>query len=243
MSRKALIISNPGEPGAENYCEGVNKDVINYKNFLTSPQGGYWSESEIVCLKRPSFELLDIHMKSLNNIDYTMIVFCGHGYSYKDETILELKKDCEVYANSLKNGAQKRTIILDCCRKEAKSIDESILHEYASRFDKRAMDGMSARKYYDELISLCSNGVVVTYSCDLNETAGDDSRKGGYYSYSLLQSARQWAEQSTFTKSHQSIVTAHEQASNLTKIKSNYEQHPQIEKPRSAPYFPFVVRS
>ena len=243
MRRKALIISNPGEAGAENYCEGVNKDVVNYKNFLMSPQGGYWFENEITCLDRPSFELLKVYMALLNNVDYTMIVFCGHGYSYQDETILELKKDCEVYADSLKNGAKKRTIILDCCRKGAKSIDESIIHEYASLIEKRAMDGMSARKYYDELISLCHNGVVVTYACDLDETAGEDSRKGGYYSYSLLQSANRWAQQSTFTKSYQSIVTAHELASNLTKIRSNYEQNPQIEKPRSTPYFPFVVRT
>lgn len=242
MSRKALIISNPGEIGAENYCEGVNKDVINYKDFLMSPQGGYWFENEIICLKRPSFEVLDSYMKSLNNIDYTMIIFCGHGYSYKDETIIELKNDCDVYADSLKNGAIKRTIILDCCRKGAKSIDESIIHEYASLIQKSTMDGMSARKYYDELISSCPNDVVVTYACDLNETAKDDSRKGGYYSYSLLQCARQWAEQSTFSKSYQSIVTAHEQAAKITKVKSNYEQNPQIEKPKSTPYFPFVVR-
>ena len=42
MTRKALIISNPGELGAENYCEGVKKDVANYKNFLMSAAGGGW---------------------------------------------------------------------------------------------------------------------------------------------------------------------------------------------------------
>lgn len=242
MSRKALIISNPGEIGAENYCEGVNKDVTNYKNFLMSPQGGYWYKNEIVCLDRPSFESLKKYMALLNDVAYTMIIFCGHGYSYQDETILELKNGCEVYAYSLKNGAKKRTIILDCCRERAKSIDNSIIHNLFESIEKRAVDGINARKYYNELISKCSNGVVVTYACDLNETAGDDSRKGGYYSYSLLQSARQWAEQSTFTESYQSIVTAHEQAAKITKVKSNYEQNPQIEKPRSTPYFPFVVR-
>ena len=40
MTRKALIISNPGEIGAENYCEGVLKDVENFKNYLQSPKGG-----------------------------------------------------------------------------------------------------------------------------------------------------------------------------------------------------------
>lgn len=241
MSRKALIISNPGEIGAENYCEGVKKDVINYKNFLMSPQGGYWFKSEIICLERPSFELLESHVKSLNNIDYTIIIFCGHGYSFKEKTILELKEDCNVCADFLKKDAKKRIIILDCCRVEAKTLNESIEYEYSSLIEKRTMDGFSARKYYEQLIDLCSDGVVVAYACDLDETSGEDSRKGGYYSYSLLQSARQWAKQSNNTETYQSIVRVHESASKLTKIKSNFHQNPQIEKPRSVPYYPFVV--
>ncbi len=242
MNRKALIISNPGEVGYDEYCEGVNKDVINYKNFLMSPQGGYWFEDEIFCVERPSIELLKLHLTLLNDIDYTMIIFCGHGCSYDDETILELKKGSNICADLLKNGARKRTIILDCCRKEANLLEESIIYECSETIEKRTMDAFSARRYYDELLSECPNGVVVTYACDLNETAGDDSRKGGYYSYSLLQTAKKWAQEFTLIKMHQSIVAVHEQASTLTRLKSNFEQNPQIEKPRSAPYFPFVVR-
>lgn len=242
MTRKALIISNPGEIGSENYCEGVSKDVINYKNFLMSPQGGYWYENEIVCLNKPSSNSLEIHFNLLKNIDYSIIVFCGHGYSYKDETILELNKDCDIYARSLKNDAKKRTIILDCCRKNAESINESLIHEFSSLIEKRAINGIEARKYYEALLSTCPDGTVVAYACDLNETAGDDSRKGGYYSYSLLQCAQKWAAQPTFSKSSQSIVGIHNQACIATREKSNNNQNPQIEKPRSTPYFPFVVR-
>ena len=39
MKKKILIISNPGAVGAENYCEGVKKDVENYKKYFTSPEG------------------------------------------------------------------------------------------------------------------------------------------------------------------------------------------------------------
>ncbi len=241
MTRKALIISNPGEIGAENYCEGVNKDVINYKNFLMSPQGGYWYENEIVCLERPTFAILNAQMASLKDIDYTMIIFCGHGYSHKGETILELKTDVEVYAHSLKNGAKKRTIILDCCRKNAEVINESIIHEFSARIAKQGMDAMSARRFYDESILNCANGIIVTYACDLDETAGDDSRNGGYYSSSLIKSAKSWSESIHYYKSYKSVVEIHEQAAELTKRKSGYLQNPQIEKPRSSPYFPFAV--
>lgn len=241
MTRRALIISNPGEIGAENYCEGVKKDVINYKTFLMSPQGGYWYNNEIVCLEKPSKAVLKSYMDSLRDINYTMIIFCGHGYSYKEETVIELQKDMDLYAYSLKSGAKKRTIILDCCRVNAETIDESIIHEFSAKIEKRAMDGMTARKYYDDLIEQCHDGIVVTYACDLDETAGDDSRKGGYYSYSLLKNARLWSEQPHFYRASKSIVSVHECAAKITREKSGYLQNPQIEKPRITPYFPFVV--
>ena len=41
MKRKALIISNPGETGVENYCEGVKVDIQNYVCFIESPLGEY----------------------------------------------------------------------------------------------------------------------------------------------------------------------------------------------------------
>lgn len=34
MKKKILIISNPGDERAGNYCEGVHKDVENFFNFL-----------------------------------------------------------------------------------------------------------------------------------------------------------------------------------------------------------------
>lgn len=39
MKKKILIISNPGAVGAENYCEGVKKDVENYKSILHHLEG------------------------------------------------------------------------------------------------------------------------------------------------------------------------------------------------------------
>lgn len=58
MTRKMLIIANPGEAGDENYCEGVNQDVKQYKKFFTSNSGGAWEPEEIELLVRPySFQV------------------------------------------------------------------------------------------------------------------------------------------------------------------------------------------
>ena len=46
MRRKMLIIANPGETGAENYCAGVHQDVVRYKTFFISNSGGAWDNAK-----------------------------------------------------------------------------------------------------------------------------------------------------------------------------------------------------
>lgn len=85
MERYALIIANPGETGAENYCEGVNKDVVSYKSFLSSPIGGYWQSGEITTLIRPTALAVQAEMIKAKLADYALIIFAGHGlYSIND---------------------------------------------------------------------------------------------------------------------------------------------------------------
>ena len=52
-----------------------------------------------------------------------------------------------------------------------------------------------ARRFYEEKIAAADSGLVVMYACALGEVAGDDSQKGGYYSYSLRRAALEWADQ------------------------------------------------
>ncbi len=240
MKRKALIISNPGEIGSENYCEGVKIDVENYKTFLTSPIGGGWNDDEIQCVERPLSIILNLKIQSMRDADYTLIVFCGHGYATDDDTIIELRKNEEYTVESLKRGAKKRTIILDCCRViENISHSDEIENRY-TLYESNSLNKDLARLYYDLALSQCLDGIVVTYACDLNETAGDDERFGGIYSYSLLKCAKEYSKKSNAEKCT-SIVRVHNAAAIMTEHRSGGTQHPKIVKPRSAPYFPFVV--
>lgn len=94
VNRRALLIANPGEVGAENYCEGVNKDMANYKTFLKSPLGGLWYENEIEILHKPSKTTVRQAIQKLKSYDYSKLVFSGHGVysSIHESTILELNK-------------------------------------------------------------------------------------------------------------------------------------------------------
>lgn len=129
MNRKMLLIANPGPPDdPEHYCEGVNVDVQAYLDFFHSPLGGSWYEFEIKVLKYPSCAEVRSALTELRRADYSMIVFCGHGYSNQyDETILELSKDEELPASELRGPCAKRSIILDCCRKKWAPIKEPLI--------------------------------------------------------------------------------------------------------------------
>lgn len=247
MNRKGIIISNPGELGAENYCEGVKRDVANYRSFLLSPNGGVWRESELEEMKRPSVAEVRRKIESLRNYGYVLVIFSGHGYhcSIRGSSVLELRAGEEIDSDEFREEADKLTLILDCCRKVYPEKRTMVMD--SARVAKRApiLNPADCRKYYNRRINECSNGIIVMHSCDIDELSGDDASRGGYYSYSLLEESKRWARESdTDTNGDyaiQSVVQAHNSASPRAQSLSGGSQNPQIEKPRSSPYFPFCI--
>ena len=133
LNRKGLIIGNPGEKNASNFCAGVIKDYENYQIFLESDIGGAWETSEIKALWRPSVTDVEQFLKSISReTDFFFIAFCGHGGhdSSTDTTILELKSGQDFDSMKFRRIGAKRLIILDCCRvpilAKSESMSESI---------------------------------------------------------------------------------------------------------------------
>jgi hypothetical protein len=241
--RKALIISNPGERGDENYCKGVYVDVENYKSHLISPLGGSWHNHEILSLDRPTKKQVNDYIKQLSYYDYTIIIFTGHGdhLKEKDRIIIELRKGEEYNSRDFKKSAKKRLIILDYCRKiYSKVIFEDVLTKAAVKAAK-TLDLGRCRNAFDKEISKCTDGIIVGYSCLANERSGESESKGGYYSLGLLIEAKKWLENNTKYYDSLSIVSAHNGAKEFVVRETGDNQHPDIEKPNSDPYFPFAV--
>jgi hypothetical protein len=234
LLRKALIITNPGEPGAENYCEGVNKDAQIYRSFLLSAFGGAWNSIEVSTLNRPSHRDATDAVAGIRDADYSLVVFCEHGYysSRKDTTLLELEAGVDLDAVELRQGARKRTIIHDCCRVVAKEIalDEMAKRSFAAKADS-TVDPYRSRIAFDKEIEACSSG--------------DDSQRGGVYSYNLIDMAKIWAQDNTTDRTRYydalSVVAAHEQAATRVRRATGGTQAPTLQKPMSQPYFPLAV--
>lgn len=260
ITRRALLISNPGEIGAENYCKGVYVDIKNYMRFLMSPQGGAWKwPEEIKHLDRPSAQEVRDWLARFSYEDYVFVMFSGHGwYSSMDhDRILELRNKEQLHSVELRKGSKKRTIILDCCQRV---YPESILKKASERHlsanesvNWLSPDPATCRQLFFDTVGTTSEGIVFLTSCSTTEVSTDDDTRGGRYNGSLIEVLDDWSvAQASFPSFSQfyhapnassvlSIVDAHESAAVKTRLLSANKQNPSIEKPRTGPYFPMAV--
>ena len=251
ITRKALLISNPGEAGQENYCKGVYVDIDNYRRLLTSAEGGAWEDSEITVLDRPMAATVRVCLVSLSLADYGFVMFTGHGWYSKPngELVLQLKQGEDIAALELKKGAKKRTIIFDCCQKV---YPDSFLKESRAAFAAKSAEAVrqanrvTCRRLFDQGVQSADMGILVLNSCSVGELSSDRDNKGAYYAGSLVECVDDWSNRQSkmsvyAPNSEFSCVAAHNCASVKTKSLSGELQNPTIEKPKTMPYFPIAV--
>lgn len=246
-SRKALIIGAP-----DNKIPGVIVDINNLRDFFKSPIGGLWYDKEITTLISPSTNDIRRQIELLKINDYSLIFFAGHGYHAieRKRTILHINSTETFDSLELRVGAAKHSLIMDCCRKSEserrllKAASESMSFDSART---QQPDPAQCRHYFDKAIGDCENGLVVMNSCSIDETAGESSSDGGYYTSSLIDSANEWAKNKLrtidLTKKYATSSTqeCHNLATAQVKSLSGGRQNPTFESPRSEKKFPFAV--
>ena len=247
IKKIALLIAYQEEQGfSSRAAQGMRRDVENVANFLKSPYGGAWHDSEIILKFSPSkseiLQLLDLFSAEK---DYAFIVFFGHGrYSEDyDDVMLQLNPTEEIPSLSLRNRVPKELIVLDCCRAIS---GEDIITEGIERFaaQRKMLDVVACRDLYNNCILLADKGNTVLYACSPGEKSYGTT-SGGNYTRNLLFVTRKWEEDLAKTaiagrKYIFSVVKAHMEASKETERRQNI-QHPDIEKSRSGVYLPFAV--
>jgi len=247
ISRKALIIGAPDKK-----IPGVKADVENLKKYFKSSVGGLWYDHEIITLFSPSANEIIKEIELLKTKNYSLIFFAGHGYhsNQRNSTILHINSTEIMSSLKMRIGAQKHTLILDCCRKRederhlAKAVMESMTFDFAKG---QSLNPKKCRQYFDNKISNCDSGIVVMNSCSINETAGESESEGGYYTSSLIDSANGWAKNKLMTidlareNATFSTQECHNAAAAKVNMLSGGRQTPAFESPRAEKKFPFAV--
>ena len=237
MKRKALIIGNSGN--SDEYLEGVEKDINNYKNFLKSPIGGAWYNDEIVIsLDETKEDILQKISKIREEMnDFVFILFSGHGsYSLNRECRKLYIYDDSIYENNLLYLASKQITIMDTCA----GVEDDLLKESAMMDSIIALehhkDNTVYRILYESEIENSPRQQVILYSSSIDESSGDDSELGGYFAYNLLKVARRNIENILDTRK------AYLYAKKIVQNKTNNEQNPQCKCSRSNNILPFSIK-
>lgn len=244
MKRVALLIAS--ERGG-NRIPGVYKDIENLNSFLCSNIGGAWDNSEITHLFDPTKQELDLAISNIQTGDYAFVSYSGHGFHSKT---IEQTKICirdnsnntiDVPILDIIPNCRRHTIFVDCCRHIE---DDSILESTASRaaMESFAIVRPRREKYralFDALVCEADIGGIILYSCDLNESAAEDSN-GGCFTYGMIKSALEKEHYSYHKNDFISVDIALELSSNYLK-RLKKQQNPQLNAGRRRKYFPFSV--
>lgn len=212
MRRLAYLFGNT------NGLVGVQKDLIEVRNFLMSNIGGNWYEKEI-CLKY-NMSLADLN-SDLNklrksNLDYLILYFSGHGDAERRDSFIILNKFKEfIDVKDLEKIATRQLNIYDCCRAFDHSPEKSMESNFSLFEDT---DLTSIRSQYENRIMQASPQQMNLYSCALGECSIDDD--GGVYTKNLLHHAQVFHERENL------VSDVHKSAAFDTCVDSNMEQNP-----------------
>lgn len=153
MQRKLLLLCNPGYEECGNYVPQAIKITEAYRQYFQSSVGGVWRDDEID--EMPNYLIgmgqnlwLANKIKEYDKLDYSLIVFVGHGGTSGNSDYIQLRggklfaiKDLYRNENTI-----KRTIIIDSCRS---FIEPDIFNLLIETLEKNIED---CRNLYNAII-------------------------------------------------------------------------------------------
>lgn len=249
MRRTAILIEAARVKG-QRHLPGAEADVEHFTKYLTSVSGGAWRRDEIITMsKPPSPQLFSEIRKAEASSDYLFISFSGHGYmkaqpqnayipvSENQLTMLCLNDNEEISVSQI-NPSIKNFLFVDSCREIEKilasKMEEDLYRSFAEDFRKDR-----ARQLFDAAVLNAGPGQILAYSCGINETAGEDPNRGGYFSAAMIESGI--ALSGGGTSRGITIEEVYESAFNVVKKQAS-QQNPQYRPGRRQRHFPFAVR-
>ncbi|HDR1260014.1 TPA: caspase family protein, partial [Pasteurella multocida] len=218
----ALLIGNA------NGLSGVQKDLLDFKNFLLSNKGGAWYDSEIVMISKSDINTVRSEIQKIKSSspDYVITFFSGHG-AYKRGTILELADEEIINESELFHLADRQLSIFDCCRNKVETIARCSAVMESYDFSKSSKTYV--RAIYDQRILQAVIQQIRLYSCSINESSYD-TNQGGVYFQNLLNVAKSF--ESDIKENRVSLC--HQKAKRLTENANVTEgkQHPEAILPK-----------
>lgn len=241
-TRKAILIGAP-DADPENPLPGVEKDIQSVKDFLLSNQGGKWYEKEITILINPDKSLVEHHLLLASNADYVFILCAGHGeHQYGeniDDTVIHINEKETMSISSINPKNRRHLVISDTCRQLKRiGVAAMLSMQKSLALVSESKDYINYREIFDKSLLNCSEGRIVAYSCDINQSAGEDY-SGGYFTQSLINSPTHFSPKDN-SYDIVNIKQAFDYAKKATYNK-NAPQNPVFVAGRRNDFYPFAI--
>ncbi len=183
-SRIAILVGAPGS--GKDRLPGVPQDMVNLEQYLLSPRGGAWNQSEIQLMYDPScYEVLKAVQAAI--ADYVFVYFSGHGFMSGNAQNFLCVKDGYLEDHELFNIVSPRQLITcDSCRKFYHTIsgfpEELEQYQYATGYSE-------ARAVFNSYIINSKPGRIIIHSTSTDQYAIDNlDGHGGEFTLALLDS-------------------------------------------------------
>lgn len=188
ITRKLLLIGNPGVAGV-NFTPAVRLVLNRYKHYFKSEVGGGWIESDIETLseiieepvgldRNSEVTWLALQLAKLNKyVDYSMIVFVGHGGAYCGNDQLQLSQGgilplkCLMAPDGMEERI-KRTVIVDACRSLIGATRPQLIMEGKAFSGEGELMKDYCREHYNDIIeNVCEPHVELLQSTQYGQVA------------------------------------------------------------------------
>ena len=223
------------------------------------PEGGLWEEGEIQLYNNCcTADMLRSYLLTCSNLgrvqlDYVVLVFCGHGYTNQHGSqIFELSPGSEASLRDIRRIMinTRCLMIADSCRTIVRLEEGGIITQQQRMFtesQEREDYKEACRRIYDEKFKLMLRGTMcLGRAASMNQAANENRSIGGYYSYALMESAREviaLKKSQPRTPSYcpvSSFPFIHSLASQKVVERTRGSQKPECDTPRSFQP-PFIV--
>lgn len=185
VKRRAILIGSPGT--RDNFLDGVENDLSNFKNYLLSDAGGAWNENEITVSYNPTFERASslVHRSAE---DYALVYLSGHGYTNRLNERMFCLRDLHVADTNFLNESPRQLIIVDACRTIFTGIGAPPPPPFGPRWEH--LEGSPVRELFDRCIRNSWPGKMIIHSTQHGEVSYDNLRgDGGVFMLALLKMA------------------------------------------------------
>lgn len=237
ITRKAVLIGDNGSPS--NFLAGVEVDIRNYNDYLKSPIGGSWKDSEIALLVGKTGTEVKNYISGLTE-DYVFVAYSGHG-GYKrssSSTVIELRGQDYPESILINTNCSWQLNILDTCRSIIK--EQPLVKGFSALNESLGTTTSDTSAFFLKAFADVEKGLMKIYSAGIGEAAVEEPNEGGLYTYNQLKVSIDFGK-TLGLGNYANINEVFNVTKPIVQRKSNNKQNPEFLAGRRRYFPPFAM--